>query len=99
MSKWLTVHALILVFAAIVGFAISSMIGGCASVGPRATHSVGTVLQVDGDLVLVSFPVATEDYSDQAANWFYIPGHSYQVRDTYPDPDKDPSLQSWSSTK
>lgn len=74
-------------------FLIGYLLFGCASTGPRATHSVGTVTVIDGDMVLVTFPVATEGYADQAANWFYIPGHSYQVRDKYPDPDKDPALR------
>lgn len=65
----------------------------CASQLPPATSSIGTVLQVDGDRVLVTFPVVTHSLGSQSANWFYIPGHSYQVRDAYPDPNKDPNLR------
>ena len=64
----------------------------CVASQPPATLSTGTVIQIDGDRVLVTFPVVNKDFSDQAANWFYIPGHTYQVRDFYPDPNKDPSL-------
>lgn len=92
MTKWFLKYMLSIVIGSAIGVGLAQVFIGCASIGPRATYSVGTVLQVDGDLVLVSFPVATEDYSDQAANWFYIPGHSYRERDTYPDPDKDPNL-------
>lgn len=65
----------------------------CVSSQAPATRSTATVVQVDGDRVLVTFQVVDRDFSDQAANWFYIPRHSYQLRDRYPDPDKDPSLQ------
>jgi hypothetical protein len=74
-------------------FILGMIITGCASASiPPATSSVGTVLQVDGDRVLVTFPVVTEKLGSQSANWFYIPGHRYEVRDRYPDPSKDPSL-------
>lgn len=78
---------------AVISWFLIGWTQSCVSSVPAATHSVGTVLQVDGDLVLVSFPVATRELGSQAANWFYIPGHAYQVRDRYPDWDKDPSLQ------
>lgn len=74
-------------------FVIGMLLFGCASVQPPATTSIGTVITVDGERVLVTFPVVTGNYSDQAANWFYIPGHSYEVRDMYPDPCKDPKLE------
>nr|WP_287937758.1 hypothetical protein [Algoriphagus sp.] len=64
----------------------------CAPAQAPATRSIGTVIQVDGDRVLVTFPVVNRNFSDQAANWFYIPGHSYEVRDFYPDPAKDPNF-------
>jgi len=74
-------------------FLIGMMLFRCAPAQAPATLSTGTVIQVDGDRILVTFPVVNKDFSDQAANWFYIPGHSYQVRDRYPDPSKDPNLK------
>lgn len=74
-------------------FLIGMMIFSCASQIQPATSSIGTVLQVDGDRVLVTFPVVTRELGSQSANWFYIPGHGYQVRDVYPDPVKDPNLR------
>lgn len=73
-------------------FLIGMYVFGCAPAQVPATRSIGTVIQVDGDRVLVTFPVVNKNFSDQAANWFYIPGHSYEVRDFYPDPAKDPNL-------
>lgn len=75
-------------------FLMGMMLFSCASAQPPATRSIGTVIQVDGDRVLVTFPVVNKDFSDQAANWFYIPGHAYRQGDLYPDPDKDPSIKS-----
>ena len=57
---------------------LSWILFGCVSSQPIATESVGTVIQVDGDRVLVSFKVVNKNYADQGVNWFYIPGHSYQ---------------------
>jgi len=76
----------------ILFFLLLMLLFGCSSVQPPATTSTGTVITVDGERVLVNFPVVTGSYSDQAANWFHIPGHSYKVRDMYPDPCKDPKL-------
>lgn len=72
---------------------IAMLIFSCKPAQMPATLSIGTVIQVDGDRVLVTFQVVNKDYSDQAANWFYIPGHSYQRGDTYPDSTKDPNLK------
>jgi hypothetical protein len=58
-----------------------------------ATTSIGLVISVDGDRVLATFEVVSEQRGSQASNWFYIPGHSYQKGDRYPDPAKDPSLR------
>lgn len=77
----------------VISFLLTGWAHSCASVGPRATLSTGTVIKVDGDLVLVTFTVVTEGYADQGWNWFYIPGHGYQERDVYPDPKKDPNLR------
>lgn len=66
---------------------------GCVSSRHPASSSIGTVIQVDGDLVLVTFPVMSKGYADQAANWFLIPGHNYFTGDRYPDPKKDPNLK------
>lgn len=76
-------------------FLLAIALFGCAPAQAPATRSIGTVIQVDGDRVLVTFPVVNKNFSDQAANWFYIPGHSYEVRDFYPDPAKDPNLPAY----
>jgi hypothetical protein len=73
---------------------LSWLFFGCSSAQPIATESTGTVIQVDGERVLVTFKVVNKKYADQGVNWFYIPGHSYQEGDRYPDPKKDPSLGS-----
>lgn len=66
---------------------------GCASTQPPATSSVGIVISVDGDRVLVSFEVMNEKRGSQASNWFYVPRHTYQKGDRYPDARKDPNLR------
>ena len=71
---------------------LSWLFFGCSSAQPIATESTGTVIQVDGDRVLVTFKVVNKNYADQGMNWFYIPGHSYREGDRYPDPEKDPNL-------
>lgn len=73
---------------------LSWLFFGCSSAHPIATESTGRVIQVDGERVLVTFRVVNKNYADQGVNWFYIPGHSYQEGDRYPDPKKDPSLGS-----
>jgi hypothetical protein len=73
-------------------FLIGMMLFGCAAKRYPATTSVGYVISVDGDEVLVAFEVVNEQRGSQASNWFYIPGHRYQKGDRYPDPAKDPSL-------
>lgn len=82
-----------------IGYFFAAFTTSCVATGPVATLSTGTVIQVDGDRVLVTFPVVDKDYSDQAVNWFYIPGHSYEVRDLYPDPTKDPNLYSYANSR
>ena len=76
----------------IISFFLIGWAHGCASAQAPATRSIGTVIQVDGDRVLVTFPVVNKNFSDQASNWFYIPGHEYERGDRYPDPSKYPNL-------
>jgi hypothetical protein len=71
---------------------LACLVFGCAPKQYPATSSVGYVISVDGDRVLVAFEVVTEQRGSQASNWFYIPGHRYKKGNKYPDPDKDPSL-------
>ena len=73
-------------------FFVFMLLFGCVSAQPIATSSTGTVIQVDRDRVLVTFPLLTKGYADQASNWFFIPGHRYQIGDKYPDTSKDPNL-------
>jgi len=72
---------------------------GCRSNAILSTESMGLVISVDGDRVLVAFDVKTEEYGDQMVNSFYIPGHHYGKGDRYPDPCKDPHLFTYCSPK
>lgn len=77
----------------VLAVSILIILTSCAASHPPASASVGTVIQVDGDRVLVTFPVLSKGYADQAVNWFVIPGHSYGTGDRYPDTSKDPNLK------
>lgn len=74
-------------------FLLTMLFVGCSSAKLPATESIGTVISVDGDKVLVAFEVVSEQRGSQASNWFYVPRHSYSKGDRFPDPCKDPQLQ------
>jgi hypothetical protein len=86
-------YALKIWAVAIILLTLAMLFFSCGPTERIASRSTGTVIEVDGYRVLVAFPVAYRNVGDQTVNWFYIPGHSYVVRDRYPDPSKDPSMR------
>lgn len=93
MSRSILSIVLQLAVWAVISWFLIAWVQGCVSAEPVATSSIGTVIRVERDLVLVTFPVVNRKPGSQAANWFYIPGHGFQLRDRYPDPSKDPAFQ------
>ena len=66
-------------------FFIAMLLFSCASIQGPIAEPFGVVISAERDLIQVAHKVVNKDRGSQIVAAYYVPGHTYQVGDKFPD--------------
>jgi len=73
-------------FAILPGlFFIAMLLFSCYSIQGPIAEPFGVVITAERDLIQVAHKVVNKDRGSQIVAAYYVPGHTYQVGDKFPD--------------